>query len=136
MTTQSRRRRATLAVAVGAAVSAVLVGAGGATASADPTGPEPVPGPDVSDPGYDPYLPPLTDIGGPATDVFIEVPAAAAPEPLILPWFIYENVGTGALSLAQQNPGFGWQQFSGPYFSFVEGGADMNAFGVPGWEAF
>ncbi|MDT5285839.1 MAG: hypothetical protein QOF88_728, partial [Mycobacterium sp.] len=34
--------------------------------------------------------------------------------------------------LAQQNPGYGWQQFSGPYATFAEGGADMNLFGVPG----
>jgi hypothetical protein len=134
MTTPSHRRRAALAFAVGAAVPLLLLAAGTAPAFADEMGPSPVPGPSVVDPGYGPYLPPFTGVG-PATDMIIVAPGAPAPDPFFL-WNIYENVSTGGFSLAQQNPGYGWQQFSGPYATFADGGADMNALGVPGWEAF
>jgi hypothetical protein len=128
MTTPSHRRRAALAFAVGAAVPLLLVAAGTAPAFADEMGPSPAPGPS-------PYAPPFTG-GGPATDMIIDVPGPQAPEPILSPFYIYQNVVTGGLSLAQANPGYGWQQFSGPYATYADGGADMNAFGVAGWEAF
>jgi hypothetical protein len=131
MTTPSRWHRPALAFAV----SLLLVAVGPAPAFADPMGPEPVPGPSVEDPGYDPYFPPLTGFE-PGSDVIVVAPGAPAPDPVFFTWNIYQNVVTGGLSLAQQNPGYGWQQFSGPYATFAEGGADMNLFGVPGWEAF
>jgi len=54
----------------------------------------------------------------------------------MFPWFIWEDTITGQLSLAKDHPGFGWLEFSGPYFSFADGGADMFCFGVPGWDDF
>jgi hypothetical protein len=93
-----------------------------------------MPGPSVEDPGYDPYFPPVTGFE-PGSDVIVVAPGAPAPDVFNL-WYIYQNVVTGGLSLAKENPGYGWQQFTGPYGTFAEGGADMNAFGVPGWEAF
>jgi hypothetical protein len=78
----------------------------------------------------------MTDVGGPGTNMIIVVPGAPAPAPILSPFFIYQNTVTGGLSLAQENPGYGWQQFSGPYATFADGGADMNAFGVPGWEGY
>ncbi|MUL66712.1 hypothetical protein BOO86_19725 [Mycobacterium sp. CBMA 234] len=66
----------------------------------------------------------------------IQLPGLPPPPDLMNPWFIYKNVSSGQFSLAQQNPGFGWQQWSGPYFTFIDGGRQMNALGVPGWGAF
>jgi hypothetical protein len=131
MATPSLRHRTALAFAV----SLLLFAAPGAPAYADdPMGPDPAPGPGMS-PGSGPYVPPVTGFE-PGSDVVIVAPGAPAPDPIMFPWYIYQNTVTGGLSLAQQNPGYGWQLFSGPYGTFAEGGADMNAFGVPGWEAF
>lgn len=137
MTKPSRRRRAALAFAVGASVPLLLVAAWTAPALANPD-PEPVPGPSMDDPGYDPNFP-----GDPGDAIFVDPglgpPLSVEPmfdPPLVLPWYIYENVLTGQFSLAQQNPGYGWLLFDGPYDTFALGGADMKALGVPGWEAF
>ena len=47
-------------------------------------------------------------------------------------WYIYRR-NDGQFSLAQENPGFGWTQYSGPYTTFAAGAAEMKALGVPGW---
>lgn len=132
MTTQSHRRRAVLALAV----PLLIIAAGTGPAYADDMDPAPAPAPGpVLAPGPGPILPPMIGTG-PATGVFIEVPAAPGPEEILRPWNIYQNTLTGNLTLGQDHPGYGWMQFSGPYATFEDGGADMNLFGVPGWEDF
>ena len=133
MPTPSRCRSAVLAFAV----PLLIISAGTAPAFADDPGmpaPAPAPGP-LLPVGPGPVLPAAVGTG-PATAIIVEAPGSPGVEGILHPWFIYQNTLTGNLTLAQDHPGYGWLEFSGPYNSFVDGGAQMNAFGVPGWEDF